>query len=210
MRKNKLLKIYHKLLRHFGPQHWWPGDTPFEVMVGAILTQNTNWSNVEKAIDNLRKSKLQNPKQILTAKTSKLQTLIKPSGYFRQKAKKLKAFCKWLPPKKDWNKIKREDLLGVWGIGPETADSILCYALGKKSFVIDAYTVRIFNRLGRIKSKDYHEVKDFFEKNLPKKLKLYQEFHALIVALGKNYCRPKPQCVKCPLKSKSYCCAFFA
>lgn len=201
-----LTKIYKKLLKHFGPQHWWPGDTPFEVMVGAILTQNTNWGNVERAINNLKNAQALKPITLVEIRNHKLEMLIKPSGYFRVKAKKLKIFCKWLLAQGGVRRLKkrsleelRPELLKVWGIGPETADSILCYALEKPSFVVDVYTIRIFNRLGIIKTKDYHEIKKFFEENLPRRLSLYKEFHALIVALGKDYCKPKADCEKCPL-----------
>ncbi|MFC1511362.1 endonuclease III domain-containing protein [Candidatus Margulisiibacteriota bacterium] len=207
MQNNKLIKVYQTLLKHFGPQHWWPGDTPFEVMIGAILTQNTNWGNVERAIANLKQSKVLSPKSLVQVNKSKLERLIRPSGYFRVKAKKLKVFCKWMIREYQGKagNIRgnqgelRKELLGIWGIGPETADSILCYALDNTNFVVDAYTVRIFNRLGLIKNKDYHEIKEFFETNLPKSLKLYKEYHALIVALGKDICRPKPICKKCPV-----------
>jgi len=191
--KYQLLKVYNKLLKQFGPQHWWPGDTPFEIMIGAILTQNTNWGNVERAISNLKKAGALSPKKIVESRKSKVESWIKPSGYFRVKSKKLKVFCRWLIKKGGVAKLKklplkklRLELLKVWGIGPETADSILCYALDKRSFVVDAYTVRIFNRLGLIKTKDYHEIKELFENNLPRSLKIYQEYHALIVAWGKR------------------------
>ena len=208
MSKNLYL-IYKSLLKEFGPQHWWPGDTPFEIMVGAILTQNTNWSNVEKAINNLKKAKKLNPKKILSTSHLALSTLIRPSGYYRAKAKKLKIFSKWLIDQGGVAKLKKQPLvqlrpalLAIWGIGPETADSILCYALDKKSFVVDAYTVRIFNKLELINAKDYHEIKAYFEANLPRSLNVYQEFHALIVKLGKDFCRSTPKCNLCPLSKQ--------
>ena len=205
----KLIKIYERLSKHFGPQHWWPADSPFEVMVGAILTQSTNWGNVEKAIGNLNESRVLSPESLVEIRNSKLEKLIKPSGYFRQKAKKLKAFVKFFLQKYDGNvkRMKkasledlREQLLEVHGIGPETADSILLYALDKPTFVVDAYTRRIGQRLGMFKTDDYHKIKDFFEQNLSKRVKLYNEYHALLVALGKYYCRPKPKCSSCPVK----------
>ena len=167
--QSRLINIHKKLLKHFGRQHWWPGETPFEIMVGAILTQNTNWGNVERAINNLKQAQALNPQKMVESKASNVECWIKPSGYFRAKTKKLKIFCGWLlknggvPGVGGWGlgELRRE-LLGIWGIGPETADSILCYALGKKSFVVDAYTVRIFNRLGLIKTKDYHDIKKIF------------------------------------------------
>ncbi len=207
-RKNKLLRIYNVLLKHFGPQAWWPAETPFEVMVGAILTQNTNWLNVEKAIANLKGAGGLGAKGLEKMSLRKLEKLIKPSGYYRQKAKKLKAFVKYFLRDYDGRLGKMRDvdgyelrgeLLKVHGIGPETADSILLYALDKLTFVVDAYTKRIGNRVGLFKLNDYHEIKDYFEKNLPKDLEVYKEYHALLVELGKNYCRTKPVCEECPI-----------
>ena len=202
--KNKLLKIYNVLLKHFGPQAWWPADTPFEVMVGAILTQNTNWLNVEKAIANLRGVGGLGAKGLEKMSLKKLERLIRPSGYYRQKAKKLKVFIRFFLREyqgsiRKMNNIDRKELLKVHGIGPETADSILLYALDKPTFVVDAYTRRIGNRAGLFKFEDYHEIKDFFEQNLPKNLEVYKEYHALLVELGKNYCRTKPLCESCPI-----------
>ncbi len=203
----KLLTIYNKLLSHFGPQHWWPGDTPFEIMIGAILTQNTNWANVEKAIANLKRAKRLNPHEICVMRNANLESLIRPSGYFRVKAKKLRIFCKWLIRRGGMRNVKRSELLAIWGIGPETADSMLCYALGKTTFVVDAYTRRIGKRVGLFEFDDYHQIKDYFEKNLPRNLKIYKEFHALLVALGKDYCRPKPICGECPINKLCSCVA---
>lgn len=206
--KNKLLKIYNLLYSCFGPQHWWPGATPFEVIIGAILTQSANWSNVELAIANLKKAKVLSPKGLYQIKTPKLQQLIRPSGYFRAKAKKVKAFVKHLVEnyngslKKMFDKSipeLREELLSIHGIGPETADSIICYAALKPTFVVDAYTKRIGNRVGLFKLEKYYEIKDYFENNLPKKYQLLNEYHALIVALGKYHCKPRPVCDGCPI-----------
>ncbi len=206
--KQKLLKTYSLLYKHFGPQRWWPGETPFEVMIGAILTQSASWSNVEKAIANLKRAKVLSPKALDKIKTAKLQKLIRPSGYFRAKAKKVKAFVKFFLTEYDGRIGKmregggealREKLLGVYGIGPETADSILLYALQKPTFVVDAYTKRIGQRLGLFKFDKYDEIKEYFESGLPRKRKLYNEYHALIVALGKYHCKPKPVCEGCPL-----------
>ena len=190
-----MIKIYQKLLSNFGKQNWWPSITgsKFEIAVGAILTQNTNWQNVEKAIDNLIKNKVLSKDKIKKTDTRKLSALIKSSGYYNQKARKLKAFVSFS------GDITRENLLKIWGIGPETADSILLYAYNKPYFVIDAYTKRIFSRLGLIETDDYEEIREFFEKNLPRDLKIYKEFHALIVKLGKIHCRNKPLCKECPL-----------
>lgn len=199
--KDRLLKIYEKLLGHFGPQAWWPADSPFEVMVGAILTQNTNWKNVEKAIANLKRKKLLRPVSILEIANSKLEKLIRPAGFFRQKAKRLKGFIREYRRKSEMN---REELLRIKGIGPETADSILLYAFEKPTFVVDAYTRRIGQRVGLFKFDDYHEIKDYFEKNLPKDREMYKEYHALLVELAKNYCKTKPACKKCPVGKLCY------
>jgi len=208
--KRKLLKIYSLLYKRFGPQHWWPGSTPFEVIIGAILTQSANWSNVELAIGNLKRAKRLSPKAILEIRDSKLEKLVRPSGYFRAKAKKVKAFVKYLMEnyngslKKMFDKSiskLREELLAIHGIGPETADSIICYAALKPTFVVDAYTKRIGNRIGLFKLEKYYEIKDYFESNLPKRYQLLNEYHALIVALGKYHCKPRPVCDKCPLET---------
>lgn len=210
----KPLTIYNRLYRAFGPQHWWPvvanresqianrddqrlaiSDKPFEVCVGAILTQNTAWGNVEKALRNLIAAEAMNPAVIVSMKETRLARLVRPAGYFRQKAKKLKIFSRWILAEfgGDLSRMKRtslpelrERLLSVWGIGPETADSILLYALGKPSFVIDAYTKRLCDCLG-VAFKDYHEYQTFFASRIPKSVKLYNEYHALIVAWGKLF-----------------------
>ena len=208
--KQKLLSIYKKLYAHFGPQKWWPADSAFEVIIGAILTQNTNWKNVEKAISNLKKAKVLRPKPLLELKNTKLEKLIRPSGYYRQKAKKLKVFVGHLV-RHYKGKLKpmfskptlelREELLALHGIGPETADSILLYAAEKRSFVVDAYTRRIGKRVGLYQTADYHEIKAYFEKNLPHNLEIYKEYHALLDELAKKYCRTIPFCEKCPISS---------
>ncbi len=206
-----LIKIYKKLLRHFGPQYWWPAETPFEVMVGAILTQNTAWPNVEKAIANLKKENVLSLKNMQRLSLKKLARLIRPSGFYNQKAKKLRTFLIFLLNLKQGriNKIRliktkdlRKALLEVNGIGQETADSILLYALGRPTFVVDAYTKRIFSRHGIIPpGASYEEIQEIFMSNLPKKIKLYNEYHALIVATGKKYCKKNvPFCKNCPLK----------
>jgi endonuclease-3 related protein len=203
----KLLSIYNTLLENFGPQGWWPAETDFEVIVGAILTQATSWSNVEKSISNLKKKGVLNPKSLHEIKAGSLAKLIKSSGYFNAKARKLKCFMDFLHCNYDGNlsvmlsqpkERLRKELLEVWGVGPETADSIILYAAHKPSFVVDAYTKRIFSRIGFLKANaSYDEVKHFFEKNLPKGVKLYKEYHALVVELGKTYCRKKPLCKEC-------------
>ena len=205
-----LLTYYKKLYKRFGPRHWWPGETPFEVMVGAILTQNTNWVNVEKAIANLKAYNVLSPKRLYEIDISILASLIRPAGYFNIKAKRLKTFIKWFMENYEGKieKLKtvdtailREQLLSVKGIGNETADSILLYALGKPTFVVDAYTYRVFSRHRLIPEETtYEEIKDFFESNLKRDLKLFNEYHAQIVEVGKTFCRTKPLCDKCPLK----------
>ncbi|MBI1871234.1 MAG: endonuclease III domain-containing protein [Chlamydiae bacterium] len=209
-KESDLFNIYQMLYRKLGPQHWWPGDTPFEVVVGAILTQNTAWTNVEKAIGNIKKEASLSFEAMRKVSSHKIARWIRPSGYFNLKAKRLKAFLNWLYQrcggrleelKKEKTADLRKELLEVYGIGPETADSILLYALGRKSFVVDAYTKRIFSRHGFIHENAlYEDVKSIFESALPKSLKIYNELHALIVNVGKNFCRKKPLCHLCPLE----------
>ncbi|MFH1231895.1 MAG: endonuclease III domain-containing protein [Planctomycetota bacterium] len=216
MPTDKPLKvIYNRLLSHFGKQHWWPARTPFEVIVGAILTQNTNWSNVEKAINNLNSSGLLTPEKLHRCKLSDLAVLIKPAGYFNIKAGRLKNFMDYLFENYDgdlerlFNKSVfslREELLSVRGIGPETADSIVLYAAEKPSFVVDAYTYRIMFRHRLIPEETtYDELKAFFEESLQSDVKLFNEYHALLVRLGKTYCKKtKPLCNTCPLDDLSH------
>jgi len=204
-----LLKIYDQLLEHFEHQHWWPAESKFEVIVGAILTQQTTWKNVEKTIENLKKKNLLEPKKLFQLPVKKLENLIKPCGFFKLKAKRLRSFLKFFIESYDGDLDRmfknplnelRKELISVHGIGPETCDSILLYAAEKPVFVVDAYTVRLCKRYPIIDSKDYEEVRDFFEKYLPKDVNLFKEFHALIVELGKNYCKIKPICNQCPLR----------
>ena len=193
----------------FGPQAWWPADTPFEVMVGAILTQNTAWTNVEQAISNLKSAENFGPKGLLQMPDGKLAAAIRPSGYYNLKARRLKAFLEYFvgryagcPDRMQAVPVARLrlELLDVKGVGPETADSILLYALGKPTFVVDAYTRRIFSRLGLVGADvDYHDLQANFVRYLPQTAQIYNEYHALIVALGKDVCRPKPSCNRCPL-----------
>jgi len=207
--KKVLTEIYDTLYRAFGPQHWWPGETPFEIAVGAILTQNTNWGNVEKAINNIKRQKALNARLLYEMPHKHLALLIKPAGYFNIKAKRLKDFLGFLinhyggsmkKMEAEDTQILRERLLKVNGIGEETADSILLYALGKPVFVIDAYTKRVLQRHKLIPDKaTYHEIQELFHKNLPKDTALFNEYHALFVRLGKEYCKPKPKCEGCPL-----------
>lgn len=207
--QNKLLLIYNKLYSHFGPQHWWPGETPFEVAVGAILTQNTNWGNVEKAIYNLiREGKLNAP-AIHKITPERLASLIRPAGYFNVKAKRLKHFVSFLVQdyggkiekiKKDETETARQKLLGVNGIGPETADSIILYALERPVFVIDSYKKRVLSRHNIMEHDATNDsFQELFHSNLKREVRLFNEYHALFVRLAKEHCRTKPRCDGCPL-----------
>ena len=243
-----LQDMFGRLLGRFGPQGWWPGETPFEVMIGAILTQNTNWGNVEKAIANLKREADFTPQGLLALPTERLAELIRPSGYFNQKAAKLREFLEFYLSttggetrrsnqnrqgarrglKRDsqeaLSRLKQEsqqalrrmrrrslaalrrDLLAVRGIGPETADSILLYALGKPVFVVDAYTRRVLSRHGACRpDASYDELQRLFMDHLPADTKLFNEFHALLVRVGKEHCRKSsPRCEGCPLEGMSF------
>ena len=205
-----LEEYYQALFSAFGPQRWWPGETQFEVIVGAILTQNTSWTNVERAIANLRAARLLTPAAITRAPLNTVEELIRSSGYFRQKARKLKAFCEFLRVEFRGSLKRmfetptvtlREKLLGVFGIGPETADSILLYAGQHSVFVVDAYTKRMLARHGWVHEQaDYEEVRSMVESQFPGETARFNEFHALIVNTGKQFCRPRePLCGRCPL-----------
>jgi len=198
------------LLAHYGPPKWWPADTPFEVMIGAILTQNTSWKNVEKAIHNLKVYDLLDARKLHELDQDTVAMAIKPAGTFNVKAARLKGFVAWFLDRYqgDLSKMKeqrperlREELLEVKGIGPETADAILLYALEMPVFVVDSYTHRVLTRHElAMEEATYDDLKEYFEKNLPRDAKLYNDFHALIVAVGKDFCRPKARCEECPLK----------
>ena len=201
-------RAYRVLLDRFGSQGWWPAETPFEVMVGAILTQNTNWRNVERAISNLKREELLSPEKLLDTPASRLRRLIRPAGYYRVKERRLRALVEYFVERwgGDLRRMKRapgrklrEELLAVNGVGPETADSILCYALEKPYFVVDAYTRRAFSRHGWAAARaDYDELRLAVERAMPRSAKALNEFHALIVRLGKLYCRKRPLCEDCP------------
>ena len=204
------MHVYEQLLTAFGPQHWWPGESPFEVLVGAVLVQNTSWRNVERAIANLRDADLMKPRALYALAESELAELIRPAGYFQVKARRLRNLLRLVVDEYDGSleamfqtdlATLREELLAVSGIGPETADAILLYAAGKLTFVVDTYTHRILARHGWIGYEaDYHEIKDSFESGLPQDVKLYNEYHALLVRVGKDYCRKSnPKCDDCPL-----------
>jgi len=206
----KLALIYKKLYASFGPQHWWPGETPFEVAVGAILTQNTNWSNVEKAIANLKNAGVLNPKALHSISHDRLAALIRPSGYFNIKAKRLKNFIAFLMHEYHGSLVKmkkedllslREKLLSVNGIGPETADSIILYAVEKSVFVIDVYTKRVLSRHNILDhDASYDAFQYLFHSKLKENISLFNEYHALFVRLAKENCRTKPICTGCPLE----------
>jgi len=206
-----IFKIYDLLFQALGPSCWWPGEDPFEIAIGAILTQNTNWSNVEKAILNLKRADLLTPQKLFSLPEPELAQYIRPSGFFKLKAKRLKNFLLFLKQTVNLNFEQlrqfetgklRTMLLQVNGIGPETADSILLYALEKPIFVIDAYTKRIFTRHHLLpKNASYEQFQKFFMQNLPLDVKLFNEYHALIVRTAKSWClRTKPLCEQCPLK----------
>ena len=205
-----LLNMYTAMLESLGPSHWWPGETAFEVCVGAILTQNTNWGNVEKAIANLSRHDLLDPVRLFETDAQKLAELIRPAGYYRIKANRLQNFLFFLrdeagfhlPSLESYDTMElRQKLLAVKGIGAETADSMVLYAFHKPSFVVDAYTGRIFSRHGLVPENiGYEELRSLFMDRLPMDVSVYQEYHALLVRTGKRWCRKKyGLCSDCPL-----------
>ena len=205
-----LIEIYQILYDAFGPQHWWPGDSRVEIITGAILTQNTNWANVKKAINNLKAADCLAAEKLYHAELSQLAEIIRPAGYYNIKAKRLKSFLSWLFENYD-GRLKslesvnteqlRAELLSIKGVGRETADSILLYAYDRAVFVVDAYTARIAIRHNLIDSDaDYEQLKDLFESNLPQDIQLYNEFHALLVRAGNQFCKPRAKCPGCPLE----------
>lgn len=208
---SKIHHIYELLLNSFGPQNWWPGETADEIIIGAILTQSVSWKNVETAIKNLKQNNLCTIEQIQNSNVEEIAPLIRSTLYFNEKAKKLKYFTDFLYTYYNGDIYKmfqtetrtlREQLLQIKGIGEETADSILLYAGGKSVFVIDAYTKRIFSRLGITKPNwNYSQYQQFFMDNLPQDVALFNDYHAQIVHLGKNICKIKPICNKCPLNN---------
>lgn len=203
----RLQAVYRRLFKAYGAQHWWPGDTPFEIMVGAVLTQNTAWVNVEKAIANLRAHRALGAKAIAAAPLADLAQWIRPSGYFNVKARRLQAFCRWYLDQGGYRRLARRDtwelrraLLGVHGVGRETADDMLLYAFERPVFVIDAYTRRIFARLGLVTGdEDYDVLRRGIEAALGPDVPLFNEYHALLVRHGKDVCRPRPRCRECCL-----------
>lgn len=206
--------MFQSLFAHYGPRHWWPGESPFEVMVGAILTQNTNWRNVEKAIQNLKARDLLNLEGLRSLAPSALAELIRPAGYFNVKTRRLRAFLDFLQESyqgsieamrsKPMAKL-RDELLAVNGIGKETADSILLYALQHPIFVVDAYTYRVFTRHYLIgEEAQYDDLQELAMSHVMASTAHYNEFHALLVNVGKDFCAPKPKCEHCPLKGLNW------
>jgi endonuclease III related protein len=206
--QEKLLSVYESLLTMYGRQQWWPAESPFEVMLGAILTQNTNWSNVEKALVLLKQKVPLTAEAIVNLASADLEICLKPSGYFRIKTQRVQNYCRWYLVQGAYDGLDqlsttelREKLLKVQGIGPETADDILLYAFHRPVFVIDAYTRRLLQRLALIQGQEKYEVcRQLFETQLPKSVDLYQQYHALIVMHAKQHCRKtKPVCHACQL-----------
>jgi endonuclease-3 related protein len=206
----QLERYYRRLLKAYGPQHWWPADSRFEITIGAILTQNTAWRNVERAVANLKREGLMTPRALDRVPLSRLAEMIRPSGYFRVKAGRVKAFVRFLIQQYEGD-IKqmmfepvdhlRSKLLSVKGIGPETADSILLYAVDVPIFVIDAYTRRVLSRHRLISSKvSYDQLQRFFMGHLQLRADIFNEYHALLVKVGKEHCKPTPACQGCPLR----------
>jgi len=201
------LQVFDKLLKTYGEQHWWPADTPFEMMVGAILTQNTSWTNVEQAIASLKDNNMLDHESIASSNLHQLAEVIRSSGSFMQKARYLQHFSLFYSESGERQglmkypmSVQRTQLLALYGIGPETADSILLYALDRPAFVIDAYTKRLFIRLGHFDHVlGYDAIQHYMQQRLPESVPLFQEFHALIVEHAKRYCKAKPLCGQCPL-----------
>jgi endonuclease-3 related protein len=208
--KRRLLEVYNRLFADFGPQHWWPGGGPFEVMVGAVLTQSVAWRNVDRAIENLKQAGALSPEGLRRLPLEEVASLIRPCIYYNVKARKLKALVEWFQRDcgDDLQRLRemespdlRGRLLSVWGIGEETADSIVLYAAEKPVFVIDAYTRRIIDRLGLSPAGDkYRDYQSLFADDLPPEVRLFNEYHALLVCLGKNICRTRPLCRECCLR----------
>lgn len=200
--------VYGRLLEAYGPQHWWPARSSFEVVVGALLMQQTAWPNVERALANLREAGLMDPHALAATSVPRIRRHVRVAGLYASKPARLKAFCQHLVDRSDGDlrvffrgstEELREDLLAQPGIGPETADSLLLYAGAHPVFVVDAYTIRIGRRLGLFTTTAYREVQRFFEERLPREVPLFREYHALLVRHAKTYCRARPRCASCPL-----------
>ncbi len=207
---NPLQRLFDLLSAHYGPTHWWPGESPFEVAVGAILVQNTAWSNVELAIANLKRAQLLDAHALLAVPLADVEAAIRPSGYFRVKGKRLLNFVRYLVERYDGEmallarvptELLRSELLSIHGIGPETADDILLYACEKRVFVVDAYTRRILSRHGLVDPDiGYEALRAYCEERLPWRVDVYKEFHGLLVFAGKDFCRKSARCGECPLR----------
>jgi endonuclease-3 related protein len=210
-------RLFDQLLAAHGPQHWWPGESPFEISVGAILVQRTAWHNAAAAIARLSQAGTLEPSAVAALETGRLQELIRPAGFFRQKSRTLQGFCSWLAAAGGFGVLRgrstrrlRAELLALGGIGPETADSILLYALDRPVFVVDAYARRVFSRTGLRPDAErlsYGALGEWVETRLPADARVMNEYHALLVSHGKTWCRPRPVCDPCPVAQS---CAYFA
>jgi endonuclease-3 related protein len=209
--KEAVIKIYGRLLFQYGNRNWWPGETPFEVMIGAILTQSVSWKNVKTAIDNLKREGILDPDRLYKTEMAKLTPLIKSTRFYNQKAKKIQQFLKFYSIEYDFDlhsmsieetSLLRTKLLSINGLGEETVDSILLYACNKPIFVVDAYTKRIFSRYGLInEDMSYGSIQEFFMRNVPEDIQIYNDYHAQIVLLGQSVCKRDPKCESCPIRN---------
>lgn len=212
--KRKVRAIHDHLFETWGPQHWWPGDGRDEIIIGAVLTQNTSWRNVTRAIANLKEARLCTLRGLALSTPEAIAPLIRPSGYFNLKSRRLHSVATWFAPggRPRFAELEdrplgelRSELLAVHGVGRETADSILLYALDRPSFVVDTYTQRVFSRHGFIREgATYEELREFLAGAIPEDVRLYNEFHALLVRVGHNHCKPTPVCSTCPLKGRRH------
>lgn len=210
MKASLLARVYDDLFTHYGPRHWWPADSPFEVVVGAVLTQNTSWTNVERALQRMKGVVTLDAAALAALPADVLADALRPAGYYNVKARRLQALCRWVVDQGGMEALNglgtqalRSGLLGVHGVGPETADDIVLYAFGRPVFVIDAYTRRLFTRLGFAQDHESYEgLRERFERALPRESALYNEYHALIVEHAKTTCRTRPLCHECVLRRR--------
>ncbi|WP_297374630.1 endonuclease III domain-containing protein [Acidiferrobacter sp.] len=210
MKASQLVRVYHDLFAHYGPRHWWPADSPFEVMVGAVLTQNTAWTNVERALARVKGVVALEAAPMAALPVDVLADALRPAGYYNVKARRLQALCRWVVDQGGMGALHgmetrplRAGLLNVHGVGPETADDMVLYAFGRPVFVIDAYTRRLFARLGFVRNQESYEgLRARFERALPRDPVLYNEYHALIVEHAKTTCRTRPLCQNCILRPR--------